>query len=856
MKCIRKPNKPKLGWHGKSRPCWTHGDGPLHRSVGSIGPPARFGPLDPDRTAPRYRDRRGESGTAADDTRACDRTSLGKPAYIHGAPFKTLNPEANLEESQRRVVSTPMAASTSASPPPPPPAAGVGAWSPAPQSPSPNLANFFVWREFVWGAIAGAFGEGMMHPVDTLKTRLQSQAIITGAKAQKNIFQMVRTVWVSDGLKGFYRGISPGVTGSLATGATYFGVIESTKTWLEHSNPNLSGHWSHFIAGGIGDTLGSFIYVPCEVMKQRMQVQGTRKSWASTATKGNISQTPGAPMYQYYNGMFHAGCSIWRDHGLKGLYAGYWSTLARDVPFAGLMVTFYEAMKELTEYGKMKYLPESNLHASNSFEGLLLGGLAGGFSAYLTTPLDVIKTRLQVQGSTTSYNGWLDAITKTWANEGMSGLFKGSIPRIIWYIPASAFTFMAVEFLRDHFNEKTDTDARELTGLTMDTKIRTARDVHRTRKRLRRIGGAIQIGAAGVRGGLRGGGRLVGIMDSSRSRSAVAMEEAAAGWVTVEEWAGSSGSALSRTAVLTASPSSLASRRFGSRWGRVGGRLLGAFVPEGFPGSVTPDYVPFQMWDTLQGLSTYIRAMLSTQALLGAIGVGEKSATVIGATFQWFLRDLTGMLGGILFTFYQGSNLDSNAKMWRLVADFMNDLAGVASGATRAALTQHFALANNAADISAKEGSQETLATMLGMGLGMLLAHVTRGHALANYKAVQSLSLTTLNYERSSILLQYFMDNGEENYFLLDKEGSVHIFIHKQAAATDILMSFIHGLVLAHLMQKSKSGHAEARQWIDEKYNTFISKLQVEGYSTERLLSHSIVWRAHWVHGPSEEKLE
>ncbi|KAE8789036.1 Fructan 1-exohydrolase [Hordeum vulgare] len=57
----------------------------------------------------------------------------------------------------------------------------------------------------------------------------------------------------------------------------------------------------------------------------------------------------------------------------------------------------------------------------------------------------------------------------------------------------------------------------------------------------------------------------------------------------------------------------------------------------GFPGSVTPDYVPFQMWDTLQGLSTYIRAMLSTQALLGAIGVGEKSATVIGATFQIYI---------------------------------------------------------------------------------------------------------------------------------------------------------------------------------------------------------------------------
>ncbi|KAK7814588.1 protein root uvb sensitive 3 [Quercus suber] len=90
---------------------------------------------------------------------------------------------------------------------------------------------------------------------------------------------------------------------------------------------------------------------------------------------------------------------------------------------------------------------------------------------------------------------------------------------------------------------------------------------------------------------------------------------------------------------------------------------------QGFPPSVTPDYVPFQVWDLLQ-------------ALLSAIGVGEKSATVIGATFQWFLRDLTGMLGGILFTFYLGSNLDSNAKMWRLVADLMNDL-----GTTTATLT-------------------------------------------------------------------------------------------------------------------------------------------------------------------------
>ncbi|XP_056688929.1 protein root UVB sensitive 3 isoform X3 [Spinacia oleracea] len=351
--------------------------------------------------------------------------------------------------------------------------------------------------------------------------------------------------------------------------------------------------------------------------------------------------------------------------------------------------------------------------------------------------------------------------------------------------------------------------------------------------------------------------------------------------------------------------------------------------------------------------------MLSTQALLSAIGVGEKSATVIGATFQWFLRDLTGMLGGILFTFYQGSNLDSNAKMWRLVADLMNDLGmlmdlisplfpsafvfilclgslsrsftGVASGATRAALTQHFALQDNAADISAKEGSQETVATMAGMALGMFLAHVTRGHSMAiwfsflcltmvhiyaNYKAVRCLSLKALNGERSSLLLQHFMKTGQvlspekvsmeehvlplwlnpwsskkfkclhsrinlgvkvsslnhaamtdlffcagsyykkAKYLLLEKNGMISIIIHKDSTPVDILQSYIHALVMANLSNKSKSGHVESFSWMDKCYEDFIKKLQSSGWKTERLLSHSVVWRASWFIGQSDEKID
>ncbi|KAL6192859.1 hypothetical protein ACLB2K_033945 [Fragaria x ananassa] len=365
------------------------------------------------------------------------------------------------------------------------------------------------------------------------------------------------------------------------------------------------------------------------------------------------------------------------------------------------------------------------------------------------------------------------------------------------------------------------------------------------------------------------------------------------------------------------------------------------------------------MWDSLQGLSTYIRMMLSTQALLGAIGVGEKSATVIGATFQWFLRDLTGMLGGILFTFYQGSNLDSNAKMWRLVADLMNDLGmlmdlvsplfpsafvfvvclgslsrsftGVASGATRAALTQHFALQSNAADISAKEGSQETMATMIGMALGMLLARATMErplaiwfsflsltmfHMYANYKAVRCLALNSLNPERCSILLQHFMKTGKvlspeqvskmehvlpiwvsswssknsefmnvdiclgvrvsslnhlemrellhsvsshykkAKYLLMERKGIVCVVMHKDSTATDVLQSLFHANAMAILMDKHRNLHSESQSWMDKHYEAFIQKLKLSGWKTERLLSPMIIWKANWICGSSDGKID
>lgn len=329
----------------------------------------------------------------------------------------------------------------------PPISFGAAAAAMADSSSRPH-AHTEVWREFVCGGIAAALGESLMHPVDTVKTRMQSGGSFLSTVQESTKFtEVLKVILKTDGIRGLYRGITPGMIGSFATGATYFGFIETTRSWLQERHPGLSGPLSHFFAGAIGDTVGSVVYVPCEVIKQRMQVQGSPDSWEAQMSK--IRNSAASSETQYYRSFFHAALSIIRQEGFRGLYTGFGPTLARDVPFAGLMIVFYEGLAQCVRSGEQT--TNAKEFTLTGFEDMVMGGVAGGISAFLTTPLDIIKTRLQVQGSTKQYNGWRDAVRSIWMYEGFFGFWKGSLPRVMWYVPASAVTFMAWQALRNTF---------------------------------------------------------------------------------------------------------------------------------------------------------------------------------------------------------------------------------------------------------------------------------------------------------------------------------------------------------------------------------------------------------------------
>lgn len=226
------------------------------------------------------------------------------------------------------------------------------------------------------------------------------------------------------------------------------------------------------------------------------------------------------------------------------------------------------------------------------------------------------------------------------------------------------------------------------------------------------------------------------------------------------------------------------------------------FLPAGYPDSVSEDYLTFQLWDTTQAMCSYLRGVLATQSVLQSVGVGDDKATPLAAALQWVLRDGSGMIGGLAFTYAVGPKFDLNVKRWRLFADVINDvgltldmvapyfptlvtevlcvssicktMCGVAAGATRSSLMTHFAKRDNMADCSAKEGSQETAVKLFGLLFGMYFANAVNSsketiwvafialtiiHVFANYNAVSGLCIPTVNCPRGLILVQQFLSS-------------------------------------------------------------------------------------------------
>ncbi|KAI8916704.1 mitochondrial carrier domain-containing protein [Powellomyces hirtus] len=295
-------------------------------------------------------------------------------------------------------------------------------------SDSPRTAPTFA-QALIAGGIAGTAVDTALFPLDTVKTRLQAKG----------------GFWAHGGFKGIYSGLSSAVLGSAPGAAAFFVTYEQLKRTTRQLMP--SAHLEplvHMVAASGGEIVrgkkqktkknsvfyfltqltytfffflfpppktACFIRVPTEIVKQRMQT-------------GQYASVAGAARH------------IVATDGVRGFYRGYAMTIFREIPFTCIQFPLYEHLKQRTR---------TALHRNpNAGEAALCASLAGGVAAALTTPLDVVKTRIMLEsGKSKSSVGnardtgigtrgiWATARTLV-ATEGPARLFAGIGPRVLW----------------------------------------------------------------------------------------------------------------------------------------------------------------------------------------------------------------------------------------------------------------------------------------------------------------------------------------------------------------------------------------------------------------------------------------
>jgi len=266
-------------------------------------------------------------------------------------------------------------------------------------------------------------------PFDIVKVRMQTSAKGT----YSGMMQCAGGILKNEGPLAFYKGTLTPLLGIGACVSIQFGVLEWAKRYFARQNilrgrggsdgRLLSGE--QLVVAGVLAGLGNGVVSgPVEHIRIRLQTQSNTK-----------------PMYA---GPFDAIRKIYSAHGIAGIYKGQAVTLLREATGYGVYFLTYEKLMQW-EMSK-KGIRREQINPANT----VLYGAAAGYALWAVIyPIDMIKSRMQTDGFTSStgqkYTSTLDCVRKVWRTEGISAFSRGLAPTLIRSPFANGATFLGFE---------------------------------------------------------------------------------------------------------------------------------------------------------------------------------------------------------------------------------------------------------------------------------------------------------------------------------------------------------------------------------------------------------------------------
>ncbi|KAJ5800182.1 uncharacterized protein N7518_002250 [Penicillium psychrosexuale] len=332
-------------------------------------------------------------------------------------------------------------------------------WLPLPQTTAMRMSFRYHGRKltentpqlgyFLAGGIAGAVSRTATAPLDRLKIYLIAQTSVKSTvQAAKDgslltavgndprtLFGALKELWRAGGIRSLFAGNGLNVVKVMPESAIKFGAYESAKrafAQLEgHNDPKRLRPTSQFMSGGFGGMVAQCFVYPLDTLKFRMQCETVKDG-----PKGNqlIAAT---------------ARKVWNTNGLAGFFRGLPLGLVGMFPYAAIDLSTFEYLKRALIAKKARDCGchEDDVPLGNFATGAI-GAMSGGFSASIVYPLNVLRTRLQTQGTILhppTYTGIGEVLSVTLKAEGPRGLYKGLTPNLLKVAPAMSISYVVYE---------------------------------------------------------------------------------------------------------------------------------------------------------------------------------------------------------------------------------------------------------------------------------------------------------------------------------------------------------------------------------------------------------------------------
>lgn len=223
-----------------------------------------------------------------------------------------------------------------------------------------------------------------------------------------------------------------------------------------HNDPQSIHSWSKFVSGGLGGMFSQCVDSFTDPVLYLTEFQGLCLSARhleivscdeNTVTNPILTSIRSRMQCETVEGGAHGNALIkicarkmWAENGLRAFFRGLPLGMAGMFPYAAVDLGTFEMLKTaITKRNARVYGCHADDAAPGSLTTAVIGAFSGAFGASLVYPLNLLRTRIQTQGTAAhprTYTGFMDVTRQTIQGEGFRGLFKGLTPNLLKVAPA------------------------------------------------------------------------------------------------------------------------------------------------------------------------------------------------------------------------------------------------------------------------------------------------------------------------------------------------------------------------------------------------------------------------------------